>query len=571
MNNNQLITEAKKIRSQSPTKALEILNRIDLSQYPDPHQKIDIYREFIFNLMHLSKLNDTLVYLEKIKKLLPEVEDSYDHIYYHKIKGIIHVEKGDFSVGIDEFMQVLDQAHKSNDIKVIYNETINIGVLFHNLHKNDQSLKYFLQAKKIAEANGFDQSDLLLNLIGTYAETGDIQQAINLGLKLENQFNNDENLIRKISCLINLGNAYALKQQYDKAIEYLEKANLLISDSQQEKRYSDVKYQLAVVLESSGKVLEAIPYLKFALESAEEQEKLADQERILRLLATCYDKTGDYKLAFDTLKKSYEIHESIMDETTKEKIARYQATLEVQGKLNEKEQLMMIYARQAEMGQMIAAIAHQWRQPLNGLSIILDSIYDAWEFNELDEDSLHNKIASGKEVIFSMNNTIKDFRSFFQEKQEYDIFNVREVIEKSIRFTDYRFLNENIKLDFKIKDNCLLSGSSNQLLQVILIILNNAFDAFAGKDKNAAYVSIHQEIKDNFSWIRISDNAGGIKPELIDQIFSLNFSTKSNDENSGIGLYLAKMIIEHKFLGSISVSNSNNGAVFLIKIPVYKQ
>jgi len=571
MEESQLITEAKKIRNQSPSKALEILNRIDLSKYPDPHQKIEIYREFIFNLMHLSKMDETLEYLEKIKKLLPEVEDSSDHIYYHKVKGIIHIEKGNFAVGIDEFVKVLDLAHKYNDINIIYNETINIGVLFHNLHKSDQALKYFLQAKKIAEANGIDQSDLLLNLIGSYAEEGYIQEAIEIGLKLEKQFTDGDNLMRHIACLINLGNAYALKQEYDMAIDYFEKGNVLIKESKQEKRYSDVKYQLAVVLERTGKVKEAIPHLKYALESAEEQEKLSDQEKILRVLASCYDKTGDCKLAYGTLKKSYKIHESIMDETTKEKIARYQATLEVQGKLNEKEQLMMIYARQAEMGQMIAAIAHQWRQPLNGLSIILDSIYDAWEFDELDEDSLHTKIASGKEVIFSMNNTIKDFRSFFQEKQEYDIFNVREVIEKSLRFTDYRFINENIKLDFKIKDNCLLSGSSNQLLQVILIILNNAFDAFTGKDKNAAYVSIHQEIKDNFSWIRISDNAGGIKPELIDQIFTLNFSTKSTDENSGIGLYLAKMIIEHKFLGSISVANSNNGAVFIIKIPYNKQ
>ena len=571
MNNDQLLTEAQKIRNQSPSKALDILNRIDISQYPDPHQKISIYKEYVFNLVHMSKTDLAKEYIDKIGNLLPETNDMSDQIYYHKVRGIIDIERGNFSTGIDEFMRVLDLAHKYNDINIIYNETINIGVLFRNLKKNDQSLKYFLQAQKIAEANDFDQSELMLNLIAVNSEVGDIDEAIKIGLELEKKYEKGNNLIRKISCCINIGNAYSSKQEYDKAIKYFEKANNLINDTELENRYSDVKYQLAAVLESSGKVKEAIPHLKFALESAEEQEKLGDQEKILRLLASCYDKIGDCKLAYDTLKKSYEIHELIMDETTKEKIARYQATLEVQDKLNEKEQLMMIYARQAEMGQMIAAIAHQWRQPLNGLSIILDSIYDAWEFDELDEDSLHTKIVSGKEVIFSMNNTIKDFRSFFQEKQEYDIFNVREVIEKSLRFTDYRFINENIKLDFKIKDNCLLSGSSNQLLQVILIILNNAFDAFAGKDKNAAYVSIHQEIKDNLSWIRISDNAGGIKPELIDQIFSLNFSTKSNDENSGIGLYLAKMIIEHKFLGSISVANSNNGAVFLIKTPLYKQ
>jgi len=571
MNNDQLLAEARKIRNQSPAEAMGILDRIDISQYPDPHQKISIYKEYIFNLVHMGKTDLAKQYIEKIKNLLPETDDMSDQIYYHKVQGIIYIEKGDFSTGIDEFMKVLDQAHKLKNMRIIFDETINIGVLFHNLKKHDQSLKYFLQAQKIAEANDFDQSDLILNLIAVNSEVGNIDEAIKIGLELEKKYNKSSNLICQISCCINLGNAFSSKQEYEKAIKYFEKTISLINDTELKNRYSDVQYQLAVALERSGKAEDAIPYLSYALQAAQEQEKMGDQEKILRLLASCYDQIGDCKLAYDTLKKSYEIHESIMDETTNEKIARYQATLEVENKMNEKEQLMMVYARQAEMGQMIAAIAHQWRQPLNGLSIILDSIYDAWEFDELDGDSLHNKIASGKEVIFSMNNTIKDFRSFFQEKQEYDIFNVREVIEKSIRFTDYRFINENIKLDFKIKDNCLLSGSSNQLLQVILIILNNAFDAFAGKDKNAAYVSIFHEVKDNYSWLRISDNAGGIKPELIEQIFFLNTSTKSTDENSGIGLYLAKMIIEHKFLGNISVTNSNNGAVFVIKIPYKKQ
>ncbi|MDP8221107.1 MAG: ATP-binding protein [Candidatus Stygibacter frigidus] len=571
MNNEQLLAEAREIRNQSPAKALDILNRIDLSQYPDAHQKISIYRECIFNLVHMGKMELANQYIDKIKIILPETKDRADHIYYHKVSGIIHVEKGDFSTGIDEFMKVLDLAHKHNDMRILFDETINIGVLFHNLKKDDQALKYFMQARKIAEANNFNQADLMLNMIAANAAVGNIDEALTIGLELEKEYDNGDNLIHKISCSINIGDAFSKKQEYDKAIIYFEKAISLIKDTEWENRYSDVNYQLAAALERLGKAAEAIPYLDYALLIAKEQEKLSDQEKILRSLASCYDLTGDSKLAYDTLKKSYEIHESIMDETTNEKIAQYQATLEVQGKLNEKEQLMMVYARQAEMGQMIAAIAHQWRQPLNGLSIIFDSIYDAWEFDELDDESLQTKIASGKEIIFSMNNTIKDFRSFFQEKQEYDIFNVREVIEKSLRFTDYRFINEHIKLDFKIKDNCLLSGSSNQLLQVILIILNNAFDAFAGKAKKAAYVSIFHEVKDNYSCLRISDNAGGIKPELIDQIFALNFSTKSTDENSGIGLYLAKMIIEHKFLGSISVANSNNGAVFIIKIPYIKE
>ncbi|MCF7912977.1 MAG: hypothetical protein K9M99_10645 [Candidatus Cloacimonetes bacterium] len=568
MSEKALLAEAREIHNQSPVKALEILNRIDLGNCPDAELQADIYREYIYNLMHLGKLEQVLEKLEKLRLLLPELENRSGYVYYHKIKGIVFIEKGDYAAGIEEFCTVLDLAHQSNNPKLIYNETVNIGVVFYNLKKYEQSLQYFSQAKQIAIDNDFDQTDLILNMVASNAEAGKVEEAITIGLDLEEKLHESKNFIQQISCCINLGNAYSLLEDYERAIYYFEKTNQLVENAQQEGRYYDVKYQLACILTKTGKIEEAIDLLKTALFITREGERLADQEKVLRQLAECYYILGDYQIAYDSLHEAFKIHETIIDENTKDKIARYQAILEVEHKLHEKDQLMMIYARQAEMGQMIAAIAHQWRQPLNGLSVILDSIYDAWEFGELNDESLHNKIASGKEVIFSMNNTIRDFRSFFQEKQQYDIFNVREVIEKAVRFTDYRFMNENIKLEFVIKDNCLLSGSSNQLLQVMLIILNNAFDAYQELELKAGKVTIHHEINSNFSCLKICDNAGGIPDGIIENIFNLNFSTKSNNENCGIGLYLAKMIIDHKFMGNISVYNENDGAVFLIKLPL---
>jgi signal transduction histidine kinase len=563
-----LLTEAKEIRNQSPVKALEILKGIDLQTCTDASLKIEIYQEYIYNLLNLSKQEQALDCLEKIRQLIPEVNDRSIYMYYHKIRGIIFIEKGDFSSGLDEFSIVLDLAHQLDKPEMVFVETINIGVVFSKLKKFEQALHYFNQAAEIAEDNDFDKTDLLLNMIASNAETGKIAEAIDIGLYLEKKLQAGNNIFQQISWCINMGNAYSLQEDYEQAVHYFEKANQLIEDTEQEAHYNDVKYQLAVILTKTGKISEAIELLEASYKIALEQEGLANQEKVMRQLGECYNLSGEHELAYKSLQKAFAIHEAIIDESTKEKIARYQATLEVEHKLKEKDQLMMIYARQAEMGQMIAAIAHQWRQPLNGLSVIFDSIYDAWEYNELTEDSLNNKIASGKEVIFSMNNTIKDFRSFFQVKQQYDIFNIREVIEKSIRFTDYRFRNENIKLEFEVKDNCLLSGSSNQLLQVVLIILNNAFDAYQELDIKNGKVKIYHEIENNYSCLRIVDNAGGIPNAIMEEIFTLNFSTKSDEKNSGIGLYLAKMIIEHKFNGSISVDNENEGAVFLIKLPL---
>jgi signal transduction histidine kinase len=564
----ELLKEAKKLNKKSPLLALEKLSEINLADYPEAIDQIEIAREYIFNYTHLHKYDEVLKWLDVIKKRLPEIEDETQTIYYHKIRGVVHMEKGEYSQGIDALQKALELAHQLKNDQIIYNETINLGVVFYNLQKYQQALEYLNHARKIGEAHNFDRTQLLMNLVAALSETGHLDEAISTGKELEEILKNSDNIIHQISCCVNLGKAHSKSGKLAEAIKYYQKAMDMAKQSDQEPRYYEIKYYLALVNIRSEKYLPAIPLLTDALATARLNHKAADEEKILNRLAYCYHKTGNYEKAYDNMEQAYNISKKINDENMQEKVARYQAKLEVEHNLNEKEQMMLIYSRQAEMGQMISAIAHQWRQPLNALSIILDSIYDAWEFNELSGDSLHTKIASGKELIYSMNNTIKDFRSFFQEKQQYDIFNVREVIEKAVRFTDYRFRDENIKLEFSIKDNCLLSGSSNQLLQVVLIILNNAFDAFANQDIPAPFVSIWHKTENYFSVIRIADNAGGIAPEIIEKIFDSSFSTKNSKENYGIGLYLAKMIIELKFKGNITVTNKNNGAVFTIKIPL---
>jgi C4-dicarboxylate-specific signal transduction histidine kinase len=320
-----------------------------------------------------------------------------------------------------------------------------------------------------------------------------------------------------------------------------------------------------------GRNEESLQYLQTAYEYAERYQNLAGQEKILRETAKVYEELKRYQEAYNSLLQVTIILEKVMEEKTKTSIARYEARLEMEKKLNEKEQLLLLYARQAEMGQMIAAIAHQWRQPLNVLSLILDSIYDAWEFKELDSRSLHDKVASGKEMIASMNTTINEFREFFRAEQLQDAFEIKDVIEQAVRFTDYRFSDHQIKLEYSIKDKCHLRGSSNQLLQVILIILNNAFDAFQDKEVQNPLVTISEKMEDGMSVICISDNAGGIPAEAMQHIFKANYSTKKNADGTGIGLYLAKMIIELKFKGSITAMNNDGGANFTIQIAEEKK
>lgn len=564
----QYLKQAREYRKSEPLKAIAELDKIDINSVADREFLVKVYQEYISIFIESGQMD---LISQKLEGLEPLISDDNALIsYYNKVQGIMHVERGEYLESITYFQGALSYAQKSKEPRLIFNETNNIGALYWKLKKYDKALEYLGNALAIANEHGFPKGDLLMNLLSTYAELGRLEESIKAGRECEDFFRQSGNMVKLTSCYANLGNAFSLQGELELSTEYYQKTLEAAKAVNLVERYTDVIFMIARNKRLQGEYEESLKYLQKAWDNDVQNEKPSEMEKIYREYSQVYEKIGRFEDAYQNLVKADAIKDDLIIENTRRNNELIEAQMEMEQKLNEKEQLLLLYARQAEMGQMIEAIAHHWRQPLNALSIILDSIYDAWEFKELDSESLHTKVASGKEIIYSMHNTIRDFRSFFEAEQVQDIFNVREVIETSVRFTQYRFRDLNIKLEYSVKNNCLLKGSSNQLLQVILIILNNASDAYHDKEIPAALVSIFQYVENEQTIIRITDNAGGISPEAMKNIFKSGFSTKKHREGAGIGLYLAKTIIELKFQGTIEVKNENNGAVFTMNIPLRK-
>lgn len=561
-----LLNQARSDRNVSPKKAIATLDKINRSMISDERTLIDVFKEYFINYTELGMIDKIDKMTEELKPLI--TEGSEIEGYYNKVCGVIHVERGEFTLAIENFKKVIDYAKKCGDKRILYNETINMGVLFHNLRRPEKALHFLEEARDMADENGFPRENLLLNLCTLYGLTDNVDKSIEAGLECEKFLLKSNNKVKLATCYNNLGNAYHYKKDYDTSIKYLELSMTAAEEADVKNRFTDATYMIAQNLMKKEEYKLALNYLNTAFDIESKTDHKPKISKLYYAFSSVYAKIGDYEKAFDNLKKYNDIKEKILDDSTQQNIARYEAQYKIEQKMHENEQMLMLYARQAEMGQMISAIAHQWKQPINALSIILDSIYDAWEFDELDEESLRRKISSGRELIFSMSKTVEDFRSFFQKNQSENVFNIREVIEKAARFTEYRFRHQNIELEYKIKDNKLLNGSSNQLLQVLLIILNNAYDALSEKKINAPFVSIWEKVEDDNIVIRIADNGGGISEKAKQHLFKSHFSTKMNSEGSGIGLYIARMIVEYKFNGTISAQNKNNGAVFTIKLPL---
>ncbi|NLW48457.1 MAG: PAS domain S-box protein [Firmicutes bacterium] len=235
-------------------------------------------------------------------------------------------------------------------------------------------------------------------------------------------------------------------------------------------------------------------------------------------------------------------------------------------KNREKDLMLIKQSRQAAMGEMIGNIAHQWRQPLNALGLMLQNIQDAYQYNEITPEYMESRAKKVKELIKHMSQTIEDFRNFYRPDKEKQKFRLEEVIDKTITFVEASFKNNNIELMFTVKNDIYIFGFPNEYSQVLINILNNAKDVLLAKKIKNPRVDIELTGDQSLSSVTITDNGGGIPDQIIDKVFEPYFTTKEPNQGTGIGLYMSKTIIEKNMGGRLSVVNLAGGAQFTIEV-----
>ena len=218
---------------------------------------------------------------------------------------------------------------------------------------------------------------------------------------------------------------------------------------------------------------------------------------------------------------------------------------------------MQEQSKMASMGEMIGAIAHQWRQPLNEIGIAIQNLKYDYEDGLVNEEFLNAFIAKNKEVIKFMSTTIDDFRNFYRVDKTKELFDVRDAIAKTLSLQMAQLINNDITV-FIEGENFEINGFRNEFLQVVLNIINNAKDALIENKTIGAKIVIELENQQ----VIIRDNAGGIPDEILERIFEPYFTTKEQGKGTGMGLYMSKMIIEDNMDGKLIALNVEDGAEF---------
>ncbi len=218
--------------------------------------------------------------------------------------------------------------------------------------------------------------------------------------------------------------------------------------------------------------------------------------------------------------------------------------------------LLLQQSRLASMGEMISIIAHQWRQPLNFLAF---SFMHIKKNCKNDEEAILT-IKEANEQLQYMSQTIENFRNFYNPSKKREAFDIEKSCATTLQIISPTLQPAKIKIEMKIEKNFSFYANSNEFQQVILNIVNNARDVLIERKIENPQITITI----NQPTITITDNAKGIGKEHIDKIFEPYFSTKQNSD--GIGLYIAKTIIEKEMGGKLDVVTNSEGSHFIIKL-----
>lgn len=256
-----------------------------------------------------------------------------------------------------------------------------------------------------------------------------------------------------------------------------------------------------------------------------------------------------------------------------EEYLKYEIEKQTQINLNQ-QQVMFNQAKMAAMGEMIGNIAHQWRQPLTVLSLLVQDTEEAFEYGDMSAEYVKNMTAEAMRQIDFMSTTIDDFRNFFRPDKAKTVFNVSDSLQKAVEIIKSAFQNSRIQITYEnIDREVVVNGYQNEFQQVIINLCNNARDAILErrlKSEQDSKGEIRLKVMriEGEAHLSIADNGGGIPEEILGRIFEPYYTTKEESKGTGVGLYMSKIMIEENMGGQLSASNDEQGALFTIILPL---
>ncbi len=295
-----------------------------------------------------------------------------------------------------------------------------------------------------------------------------------------------------------------------------------------------------------------------------------ERDRLLATLSTLVD-TSSREIAELNQYLEKEVARRTKELAELNKVLEKRIKIEVK-KNREKDKMLYHQSKLAAMGEMINNIAHQWRQPLNIIALMMQDLSLKAQMGHLNAADVLNAEKRIHETLKYLSDTIDDFRSFTADEFNYGergSMHLIETVKDSIRLIHVALEDKKIALKTSFpSEDITVVGNGNDLKQVLMNLIYNAIDALEEKGVEEPLIRVSVKYDDRKAFVVVKDNGGGIDEKIIDKIFEPYFTTKYMARGTGLGLYMSKMIVENRLKGKIDVRNTRQGAAFWLELPL---
>ena len=291
--------------------------------------------------------------------------------------------------------------------------------------------------------------------------------------------------------------------------------------------------------------------------------RIGQGEHDLRAKETGKDEITILAKSFNTMLEDFNKTMTSRDKLIEEVQKRKEAEIN----LKEQEDIMIAQSRHAAMGEMISMIAHQWRQPLSIISMNANNIMADIELDIVNNNSLQENSAEIIAQTQELSKTIDDFKNFFRPIKTTENILPEDIFNETFKVIGKSLENHSIKIVKHFNNGKKITTYSRELMQVLINIIKNAKEILIENNIENKQITISIEKKSDIISIKICDNAKGIPKKIINQIFNPYFSTKAEQNGTGLGLYISKTIVEKHLQGTIEAYNEKDGACFEIQLP----
>jgi len=233
--------------------------------------------------------------------------------------------------------------------------------------------------------------------------------------------------------------------------------------------------------------------------------------------------------------------------------------------LRQKDEMLVEQSRFAAMGEMIDIIAHQWKQPLHTI-IMHASLIESYlkEDAEVPKEELESFLQNIDQKVSYLLETLQEFRSFLRPNTTKQHVALRDAIRSALLLLKDELTLHGVDIRVECMENVYIYAYHNDIKQLLINTITNAKEAMIAQEipKSQRVITLRCHSLEEGICLEVRDSGKGIPEDIIDKIFTMNFTTKENSGGTGIGLYMCALIAQ-KHNATIKAYN-DNGAVIQI-------